>query len=66
VRRRSKFKHRHPVTGADTKTKEREMRGILQIRQKRLTHRRLLYVFDWVVIVVSALIGGMLVERIIA
>lgn len=36
------------------------MKGILPLKQKRLTHRRLLYVFDWIVIGVSALIGGLL------
>lgn len=37
----------------------REMRGIIQIKQGRLKYRRILYVFDWVVIVISAFIGGM-------
>jgi len=36
------------------------MRGILPIKQKRVTHRRLLYCFDWTVIFLSALIGGLL------
>jgi len=36
------------------------MRGILPLKQTRITHRRLLYVFDWLIIFISALIGGLL------
>jgi len=36
------------------------MEGILLVRERRVTHRRVLYVFDWAAIFVSALIGGLL------
>lgn len=36
------------------------MLGLLQIQKRRNSHRKLLYVFDWCVIFVSALIGALL------